>query len=296
MERRLFIYNSSLVSSGLFLAPELLIPNTSKKGQLTILHTNDTHSAIEPFPANHQKYPSLGGVVQRAGMIDEIRRTQEHVLLLDAGDVFQGTPYFNEFKGVLEMKAMSQMRYDVGTLGNHDFDIGMKGFLDAYKFANFPIINANYGLKNTLLDGIIKPNVIIQKGKYKIGVFGLGIDLVGLISLKTIGELIYHNPIEIAQEQVSYLKNNGCNFIICLSHLGYSYQNEQISDIQLAQKTSGINLILGGHTHTFLPKPTEVTNLDGKTVLVNQVGYAGIQLGRIDFLASTFISESKLVH
>lgn len=265
-------------------APSLFSIESSQKNQkITILHTNDTHSNIDAFPENHAKHPNQGGVSKRFEVIQQIRKEEKHVLLLDAGDIFQGTPYFNRFGGILEMKVMTELGYDAATMGNHDFDGGMDGFLKAKEFANFPFICSNYDFKNTLLEGKTHHNKIISKGEIKIGIFGLGVELNGLVPKPLFKETVYLDPIETAQEQVKILQKEKCDLIICLSHLGYSYETDKISDLKLAQQTKGIHAIIGGHTHTFLEKPVTQYNLDGKITLINQAGWAGLQLGRIDF-------------
>lgn len=282
MKRSTFLRNSGLAVGAALIAPKLL--SVSKKPfRLVILHTNDTHSNIDPFPANHPKFPNLGGVSRRAKLIEKIRSEEEHVLLLDAGDIFQGTPYFNKFRGELEIKTMSAMKYDVVTLGNHDFDIGMEGYKKAYNFASFPVVNANYKLEETPLNEVVQKHVILKKGGFKIGIFGVGVNLQGLVPNDNWKGLVYQDPIYAAQEQVKALKKKGADVIICLSHLGYEYKTDQVSDKILAAKTSGIDLIIGGHTHTFLEKVQVLSNSEGKSVYVNQVGYGGLKLGRIDF-------------
>jgi 5'-nucleotidase len=297
MDRRKFIQSSGLAFGGLIVSPQLLTtPNLKKTTKITILHTNDTHSNIDAFPPNHAKYANLGGVSRRHELIQKIRSEEENVLLLDAGDIFQGTPYFNRFGGVLEMKLMSHLGYDAATMGNHDFDGGMDGFLKAKEFANFPFLCSNYDFKNTILDGQTKSYQIFEKSGVKIGVFGLGVELNGLVSDSQFKETKYLNPIEIAQESIKKLKEAKVDLIICLSHLGYEYATEKISDRKLAQKTDGIDLIIGGHTHTFLEKPTVEYNLGGKITLVNQVGWAGVQLGRVDFYVGDKVkSDSGLI-
>lgn len=260
---------------------QVALPKTSKK--ITILHTNDTHSNIDPFPENHSRYPGLGGVSRRFELIQKIRSEEDNVLLLDAGDIFQGTPYFNKYGGVLEMKLMTELGYDAATMGNHDFDGGMEGFVNAKEFAEFPFLCANYDFKNTPIDGLTEQESIIEKGGIKIGVFGVGVELQGLVPANKYGETVYNDPIEIANDRAASLKKKGCDLIICLSHLGYSYESDKISDLKLAAATKDIHLIIGGHTHTFLEEPTVVENASGGTTLVNQVGWAGVQLGRLDF-------------
>jgi 5'-nucleotidase len=287
MKRRDFVRNSFLVTGGLVVSSKLLSQESNrdakKVARLTILHTNDTHSNIDPFPANHSKYPNMGGVSKRYSLINKVREEEDHVLLLDAGDIFQGTPYFNKYGGVLEMKLMTEMGYDVATMGNHDFDAGLEGFLKAKQYAKFPFVCANYDFSKTILNEQTVPHVILKKGKIKVGIFGIGVELKGLVPDSKFGDTIYLDPIKTANTQAELLKKKGCDLIICLSHLGYEYADDKISDRRLARETKNIHLILGGHTHTFLEKPTEEKNLDGQTVLINQVGWAGLQVGRLDF-------------
>ena len=285
MKRRKFIKQSS---AGLALASlgsvALQACETSQK-HITILHTNDTHSQIEPFAVDHHKYSNKGGVARRASLIEKIRKQNPNTLLLDAGDIFQGTPYFNYFGGEIEFKLMSLLKYDAATLGNHDFDNSIEGFYKQLPNANFDFVCANYDFKNTVLDTQVKPYKIFFKEGIKIGVFGLGIELQGLVSPSLYKETKYLNPIEITQDISKELKEDqNCDLIICLSHLGYRYRNPQrISDVKLASATRNIDLIIGGHTHTFLSEPTLAKNLDDKKVLINQVGAYGVNLGRVDF-------------
>jgi 5'-nucleotidase len=297
MNRRDFIHKTIVSSSALALSPALISQSSlSKKYNLTILHTNDTHSNIDAFPSNHSKFANQGGVSKRYELIQEIRSVEEHVLVLDAGDIFQGTPYFNRFGGELEMKVMSKIGYDAATMGNHDFDGSMEGFLRAKKYANFPFLCSNYDFKNTVLDQQTQRYKIFKKGGLKIGIFGLGVELKGLVPDKLFGETIYLNPIEIAQEMVKQLQSEKCDLIICLSHLGYEHLGEKVSDLVLAKSTKGIDLIIGGHTHTFLEKPSSIINLDGQITLVNQVGWAGLQLGRIDFdIEKKYFSKKEVI-
>jgi 5'-nucleotidase len=285
MNRRKFLQNISFGSGAVLLSFSAFgqLISGKKSAKITILHTNDTHSNIDPFPSNHAKFPGMGGVSRRHALIQKIRQEEEHVLLLDCGDIFQGTPYFNMFGGELEMKLMSEMGYDAATMGNHDFDIGLEGFKKAKSHAKFPFLCANYDFSETTLKGETKTYEIFQKGALKIGVFGIGIELNGLVSSTNYGKTKYVDPITIANSVAKELKQKDCDLIICLSHLGYDYpDSKRISDRKLAQQTSNIDMILGGHTHTFLEKPTIEKNKKGKNVLINQVGYAGLYLGRID--------------
>lgn len=287
MKRRDFIQKtaagSALVVGGLSLSS---FTNTNKDNtkRITILHTNDTHSHIDPFEKTDPKYPNMGGAARRATLVQQIRRENPNTLLLDAGDIFQGTPYFNYYGGELEFKIMSMMKYDLATLGNHDFDNGIEGFYKQLPHANFDFVSANYDFKNTVLDGIVKPYKTFTVDGIKIGVFGLGIQLKGLVDERNYKETLYIDPVDVAKDMSRILKTEEkCDLVICLSHLGFKYGGDKISDVALASQTKDIDLIIGGHTHTFLDKPYITNNLDGKEVMVNQVGCYGINLGQIDF-------------
>lgn len=302
MKRRAFIRNT-VASSALVGLGGLSLSSfeTLKSKHLTILHTNDVHSYIDPFPADHPRNPNMGGVSRRAALIEKIKKENPNVLLLDAGDSFQGTPYFNYFGGELEFKLMSMMGYEATTIGNHEFDNGIDGLAAQIPHANFKFLSANYDFRNTVLDGFVKPYHVFIKNGIRVGVFGLGVELAGLVDKKHYKETVYNNPLEISQDMVSILKNQEkCDIIICLSHIGYQYKNEpdKICDVILAQKTKDIDLIIGGHTHTFLDKPSVFENLEGNKVLVNQVGCYGINLGRIDFYLDNdkkIISQGKSI-
>ncbi|RYZ47547.1 MAG: twin-arginine translocation signal domain-containing protein [Sphingobacteriales bacterium] len=255
-----------------------------REQRLTILHTNDVHSRLEPFPMDGSKNQGLGGVASRAALISSIRKEAEHVLLLDAGDIFQGTPYFNLYKGEPEIKALTMMGYDAVTMGNHDFDAGVEGFARQLVHASFPVLTANYDFTGTALEGKTQPYQVFRKGDLKIGVFGLGIQLKGLVPEDAYGKTKYLEPIQVARTVTSRLKKKeGCDMVICLSHLGYDYPHVKVSDMILAKETEDIDLIIGGHTHTFLDEPTVLKNRKGADVVVNQVGWAGIMLGRMEF-------------
>jgi len=261
----------------------------NKKGitKLTILYTNDMHSRIEPFPDNDPKWPNQGGFARRSAVIKKIRSEEKNILLLDAGDIFQGTPYFNFYAGELEYKLMSAMGYDAVTLGNHDFDLGLDNIMKQMPHANFNFVSANYNFKDTVLEGKILPYKIIMKEGLKIGIFGLGIELDGLVDKKNFGNVKYQNPVEEAKKTATLLKQEKkCDYVICLSHLGYTYPNKKVSDVILSAETSDIDLIIGGHTHTFLDEPILKSNLQNKPVYVTQVGWAGIWLGRVDIFFS----------
>ncbi|GAA4375549.1 metallophosphatase [Hymenobacter koreensis] len=287
MNRRDFIKSSALTTAGLsLLGPGLISSASAAAGtvRLTILHTNDMHSRIDPFPVGSAQWADQGGMARRAALVAKIRNEQPNVLLLDAGDIWQGTPYFNFFGGELEYKLMSQMKYDAATLGNHDFDNGLEGLQKQLPNAEFPFIVANYDFSQTPLKGRFQPYKVFEKQGVRIGVFGVGIEMAGLVADKNFGATKYLDPIAVAKEQVQHLRGaEKCDLVICLSHLGYKYQSAKVDDHKLAAAVSGIDLILGGHTHTFLDTPTVVEGAQGHRTLVNQVGWSGIKLGRIDY-------------
>lgn len=294
MKRRNFIQQSSAAAAFLTfggLSLQSFAKNTAK--HITILHTNDVHSHIDPFPIDHYKNPNQGGVARRATLIENIRKENPNTLLLDAGDIFQGTPYFNFYGGELEFKLMSMLKYDAATIGNHDFDNGIDGLFAQLPHAKFDFLSANYNFKNTVLDTHAKPYKVFIKDEIKIGVFGLGVELTGLVDPRMFKETEYLDPVEIAQDMSRILKEDEkCDLVICLSHLGYNYKADKIGDLKLASKTKNIDLIIGGHTHTFLPKPTVTKNSVGENVLVNQVGCYGLNVGRIDFY---FDSDKNII-
>lgn len=296
MKRRNFLQKATagtalVTLGGLGLQSFTTIEKTKK---ITILHTNDVHSHIDAFGAEDGRNANLGGVARRASLIESIRKENSNTLLLDAGDIFQGTPYFNYYGGELEFKLMSKLKYDAATIGNHDFDNGIEGLYAQLPHAEFQFVSANYDFSNTIMDTHAKPYKIFKKDGIKIGVFGLGIELNGLVNPSMFKETKYLDPIEITQDMTRVLKDEkGCDLIICLSHLGYNYRNsDTISDLKLARATKNIDLIIGGHTHTFLPKPTIVKNNDDKNMLVNQVGCYGINLGKIDFYFDSIKNKS----
>ena len=283
MKRRQFLRHAT-IGTGLLLAPPLRAATTGGRAtRLTILHTNDWHSHVDPFPDDGGRNANQGGAVRRASLIERIRAVEDHVLLLDSGDIFQGTPYFNFFLGEVEMKLMTQMGYDAATIGNHDFDGGMQNLSDQLRHASFPLLSANYDFTGTPLAGRTEAYRVFERGGIRIGVFGLGIKLEGLVPAKLYGATIYQDPVARGNETALYLRESEkCDLVICLSHLGFRYKDGQVSDVRLAAESRNIDMILGGHTHTFLDEPVMVADLDGRPTLINQVGFGGLRLGRLD--------------
>ena len=286
MKRKDFIKNSIYGSAGIGLAINNLSCKNDLSKKITILHTNDVHSHIEPFSSDHSEFPNKGGFERRSTLINDIRKHNPDTLLFDAGDIFQGTPYFNFYGGEIEFKLMSMLKYDAATIGNHDFDNGIGGLNSQLPNASFDLISSNYDFTNTILETKIKEYKTYNKSGIKIGVFGLGIELEGLVSKDLYKETKYISPVEITDDITSKLKNEeNCDLIICLSHLGYKYDNapNKICDLTLAKQTKDIDLIIGGHTHTFMNQPKVVKNKTDKNVLINQVGCFGLFLGKVDF-------------
>lgn len=272
-----------------------ILENRNEKVKVVILHTNDVHSHLEPFPANDPKFAGLGGVERRAAMIKQIRSQEKNVLVLDAGDIFQGTPYFNMYGGEAEIKLMSAMGYDASAIGNHDFDGGLDNLAKQLQHATFPLLCANYDFTGTPMEGKTQPYKVFDMDGVKIGVFGLGIEMAGLVDSRLYGKTIYLDPIVKSAEMVKELRDNQkCDAVICLSHLGYKYENDKVSDMVLAKKSRGIDIIIGGHTHTLLEKPVIARNRDNESVVVTQVGWAGIRLGKIEIFTDKKSRNKKI--
>lgn len=285
MNRRKFIRETAF-AGGALLASTAIGAAIPTQYALTILHTNDVHSRLDPFPMDGSRNQGLGGVAARSYIIKEIREQADQVLLLDAGDIFQGTPYFNMYKGEPEIKAMSKMGYDAVTMGNHDFDAGIENFANQLQHANFPVVICNYDFTGTAMENKYQPYTIIQKGKQKIGILGVGIELAGLVPENLYEKTVYKNPIEMANTTAAILKEKKCDLIICLSHLGDKYEEAMVSDEVLAKESYDIDLIIGGHTHRFFEQPRKYRNKRGGDILVNQMGWGGIQMGRLDYIFS----------
>ena len=282
LSRRSFVRNSLYASALGYLNTLPLGMPGDELISLTILHTNDVHSRIDPFPMDSGRNAGQGGVAKRATMIDQIRQESQHVLLFDAGDMFQGTPYFNMFNGELEIKLMSQLGYDAGTIGNHDFDAGIDELSSQLRHANFPLIASNYNFDDNAMYGKALRKKVFEVEEVKIGVYGLGIELKGLVPDILYKGTRYLDPLKVARQMEDELIDEGCDYVICLSHLGYRYRSEKISDVVLASQSRYTDLIIGGHTHTFMKEPHIERNLKGEPVIINQAGFGGILMGRID--------------
>lgn len=295
--RKTFLKQMSVASAGIGLCG--LRPVTTYGGTggtdtiITIMHTNDTHSRIQPFPAGSGDFSGLGGVARRATVIRKIREQRPLNLLLDAGDTFQGTPYFNFYKGALDFRLMSMMGYDASTIGNHEFDNRVQGFVDVAPKAQFPFVISNYDFRGApdmaqfTLDHIFK-----SMDGVRIGIFGLGVGFANLVLPELHVGVTYLDPVETAERRVRLLRDTyGCEMVICLSHLGFEYATDQVSDKVVASAVDGIDLIIGGHTHTLLEEPFLLEKPGQRPTIISQVGHAGVVLGRLDF---TFTRTGKM--
>ncbi|NOZ12695.1 MAG: bifunctional metallophosphatase/5'-nucleotidase [Acidobacteria bacterium] len=292
MKRRDFIKGMGLLAGSTVLARPMdwLFP---KENTLHIIHTNDIHSHIDPFPKTDRRYPDMGGYARRATLFKQLRQHYKNTLFVDAGDVFQGTPYFNYYEGKLDYELMSKLGYEIGTLGNHDFDLGVDKLLAALQKCNFKMVNANYIITNPLLRNRVTPYTIVHRGNAKIGVFGLGVTFKGLVTPDHHLGLQYSDPVSTAEKTVRALREKErCNVVICLSHLGIDGADGEPGDIQLAENVSGIDVIVGGHSHTFMDSPMMVSTPSGWTTLIHQVGWAGIWVGHIKIV----IGENGKIH
>lgn len=249
-----------------------LLPIMAQQQELILLHTNDTHSHIEESYGDDGS-TLLGGVLRRKALVDSVRQANPFVLLVDAGDYCQGTPYFNLYKGEVEIEMMNALGYDVATIGNHEFDNGVEAMATMLERAEFDIVATNYDVSNTPLAPLVKPYVIYNYGDVEVAVIGLCVDPKGLIATENYEGVIYHNPTQVANEVAKRLKEEGVDLVVALSHLGYD------SDVKLAENSRQVDIIIGGHSHTELKEPARVINLDGKGVMIGQNGKNGKTIG-----------------
>ncbi len=275
-----------LLSFGLVLA--LMCPVAAQQSVgLNILQTSDTHSRIEPIsPHAADQSAGKGGVLRRVAFVEHYRAEHPGVLLFDCGDISQGTPYYNMFKGELEVKMMNLMKYDAMTIGNHEFDFGLENMARLFRLASFPVVCANYDVSGTVLEGLVKPYVVLQREGLRIGVFGLSPRLEGLVQASNCQGVVYRDPIAAARETVEILRGREhCDVVICLSHLGMlGVASEVPGDEALATGTSGIDVILGGHSHTFMEHPAVLVNAEGREVPVMHTGKNGVYVGELKLI------------
>jgi len=282
MDRRTFIQTlgTATLAAHLPLAAE-----TGSGGRITLLHTNDTHSRIEPFGPGSGNLTGKGGIARRATLVKQLRRAIPNVLLLDAGDVFQGTPYFNEYKGFLDFKLMSMCGYDAGTLGNHDFDRGVEGLVAAMSEAHFPILNCNLEVKGApALAARLDPWLVKDLPGIRVGLTGVCVDFKGLVAAENHLGVEWRDPEAALKPVLKHLREvEKVDLVVLLSHLGYDRQGDAIDDLNLARLVPGLDIIIGGHTHTFMDAPVKVVNGE-RECQIFQVGFGGVNLGRMDLV------------
>lgn len=295
MDRRHFLKTLGIGASAAMAGIPLMALRDAGVRRVRILHTNDTHSRIDPFPGNDPRYPAMGGYARRASMIRAYREEDPGLVLLDAGDIFQGTPYYNLYGGEPELRLMSKMGYDAAAFGNHEFDNGLEGFAAVRPFAAFPFLAANYDFSQTVLADKVESHMLLNRNGLKIGIYGLGIKPSGLVGRSLYGDTKYIDPIEVAREQEQVLHSrHRCDLIICLSHLGYEYRDDRIGDTMVASHTKHTDIIIGGHTHRLLDPPATAINENGQTVYIGQAGSGGVHMGCMDVMVIP-ISNEKLV-
>ena len=286
MNRRFFIRNTAIGATGILTGTfpyEALAADDFSV--VTILHTNDLHSHIEPFDDSNPRYAGKGGFARISSVIKNIKRNNPNTLVFDAGDSFQGTPYFNYYGGELIYRLMSAAGFDAATIGNHEFDNGLNGLKESLVSAEFPVISSNYEFSDTILKDRFPRWKIFRKAGINVGVYGLGIELSGLVSPVQMGNTAFLDPLKTALEMEKFLRNEKeCDLVVCISHLGLRYRENRISDVVLAEETYYTDLIVGGHTHTFLESPLTLKNKNGHPVIVNQAWWGGLVLGQVDFI------------
>ncbi len=288
IDRKTFLKQSAVVGAGLTLAglkPMLGYSRNPGMKLITIMHTNDTHARIDPFPAGSGSLAGLGGAARRMALINKIRDKYPHNLLLDAGDTFQGTPYFNYYNGALDFKLMSMMGYDASTIGNHEFDNAVEGFVEVAPKAKFPFVSSNYDFIDAPeMAQFIREQLVLHVNGVKVGIFGLGVDFRNLVLPHLHKGVIYYDPVLVSEQMVRRLRTEQqCDLVICLSHIGYQYSDGRVSDVVVANEVDGIDLIIGGHTHTLLDEPVIIEKQGKEPTIISQVGHAGVVLGQIDF-------------
>ena len=288
MKRNLYIYNKVVTRLVMGLLPFYLFAfspldaDAKKHKQLVILHTNDTHSTIFPVKQNidDKEIAGRGGYLRRVNMLKEQRQQHPDLLLFDSGDFSQGSGYYTLFKGEVEIGLMNQMGYDAVTIGNHEFDFGLDNLARIFRMANFPIVCSNYDCKGTVLEGLVKPYITLKRNGVKIGVFALSPALKGLVFDGNCQGITYLDPAETAQKYINFLrKQEKCDVVICISHLGW--KESEYTDEMLLKGIEGCDLVLGGHTHTYMKQLEYAPDKTGKLIPVDQNGKHGAFIGKL---------------
>lgn len=277
-----YIYNKVYVWAVMGLSLFAASCGSQEPLELYVLHTNDTHSCILPISPNLSDTAQAGkaGALRRAAFIREECAANPDLLLFDSGDFSQGSAFYNLYRGEVEVSLMNAMHYDAATIGNHEFDFGLENMARLFRMASFPIVCANYNVKGTVLEGLVKPYVVLERKGLRIGVFGLGTQLDGMVAADNYEGITYEDPIAAANRVAEQLKEKEkCDLVVCLSHLGW--QIDGTDDSELIPATRNIDVVLGGHSHTYFEHPEVMRNLDGKDVYCNQMGKNGRFVGRL---------------
>ncbi len=256
----------------------------AEEKKLFIVQTSDTHSCIEPISPDFidTAQANKGGLMRRAALFEQLRKEHpDNILLLDCGDFSQGSIYYSLFRGEVEIKLMNEMKYDACTIGNHEFDFGLENMARLFDMARFPVVCCNYDFTGTPLEGMVKPYIIIERAGVRVGILGVSPELDGLVAKNTYGETRYTPPIKAAQPVVDRLRNEEhCDIVVCLSHLGWG--DKEFQDKGFIGGTTGIDVVLGGHTHTYFKHPQYIRNKEGHEVVVNHMGKNGQWVGTLE--------------
>lgn len=288
MKKDLFIYNKVVKRLVMGVLPFCLFAVSpldvvaKKHKQLVVLHTNDTHSTIFPVNSNidDQEIAGRGGFLRRVNMVKEQRRQHPDLLLFDSGDFSQGSGYYTLFKGEVEVELMNQMGYDAATIGNHEFDFGLDNMARIFRMAKFPIVCSNYDCTGTVIQDLVKPYITLVRNGVKIGVFALSPELKGLVFDGNCEGITYLDPAETAQKYINILrKQEKCDIVICISHLGWEVSD--YTDEMFLKKVEGCDLVLGGHTHTYMKELGYAPDKTGKRIPVDQNGKHGAFVGKL---------------
>ena len=288
MKRKLNIYNKVVARLMMGILPFYLFTFSpldaggKKHKQLVILHTNDTHSTIIPVNQNidDKEIAGRGGYLRRVNMLKEQRQQHPDLLLFDSGDFSQGSGYYTLFKGEVEIGLMNQMGYDAVTIGNHEFDFGLDNLARIFRMANFPIVCSNYDCTGTVLQDLVKPYITLVRQGVKIGVFALAPALKGLVFDGNCEGITFLDPAETAQKYIDILrKQEKCDIVICISHLGW--KDSEYTDEDFLKGVEGCDLVLGGHTHTYMKELEYAPDKIGKQIPVDQNGKHGAFIGKL---------------
>ena len=267
----------------LTLALVLVALTASAQKTIEILHTNDTHSCVMPLNPNlaDTVVAGRGGYLRRYEMISRERTANPDLLLFDSGDFSQGSPYYTIYKGEVEVDLMSMMQYDAATIGNHEFDFGLENMAHLFRRAKFPIVCANYDFTGTPVEGLVKPYVILKRGGLRIGVFGVCPKMEGLVDETKCRGVGYNDPVKVADETARLLRHDKkCDVVICLSHLGWNMPQD-VDDAQMLAANHDIDIVLGGHSHTYFKTLQYAPNANGKLIPDDQNGKHGVYVGKI---------------